>query len=298
MSMTIRHNAALMRRVIDRLRRSPGLRGALYLGTAVSIFEAVGRLQRNRDDPYSLVEFHLTLLPLTALVTRAFAELRPEDRAAWARPDLRRGSREFLTGAGLGGGALLSALAVAAARDWVRVPAWGWESAAPEAVAGAVALNLVGHLAVAWNEETVYRGYLYDTLSQALTPSGTAALLTALFALAHPLRPQTLVGEAALGAALMALRAGSGSLWAPVGYHWAWNILQTAVFGLADGPPSLRPLHVDGPHRWVGTPGQPDPGLLMAIMNAGIALLIAHPELRFCDAAAPTGVAGKRKELD
>jgi membrane protease YdiL (CAAX protease family) len=260
-----------VRAVIARLRRSPGLRGALYLGTAVTMFEVVGRLQ-DRERPHALVVFHLTLLPLTALVTRAFAELRPEDRAAWTSLDLRAGGQAFLVGASLGGGALLSILAAAAAKGWVRAPAWGWESAEPEAVASAVALNLVGHLAVAWNEETVYRGYLYDTLSLALTPAGAGALLTALFAAAHPLRPQTLLGEAALGVALLSLRVASKSLWVPVGYHWAWNMLQTAVFGPADGPPSLRPLHVDGPHRWVGTPGQPDPGLLMAIINLAVAL--------------------------
>ncbi|NTV63860.1 MAG: CPBP family intramembrane metalloprotease [Oscillochloris sp.] len=261
-------------RVIQRLQQSPSLRGALYLGAAVGIFETIGRLQ-DRDQAHALVRFHLSLLPATLLVTRAFAELRPADRAAWVQLDLRSGARAFLGGAGLGSGALLSMLAVAATRGWVSAPEWGWAQVTPQTVAGAVALNLVGHLAVAWNEETVYRGYLYDTWSMALTPAGSAALLTALFALAHPLRPQTLVGEAALGSALLLLRIASKGLWAPVGYHWAWNVLQTAILGPADGPPSLRPLHVAGPHRWVGSPGQPDPGLLMTIINAAVALGLA-----------------------
>ncbi|NJM08073.1 CPBP family intramembrane metalloprotease [Candidatus Gracilibacteria bacterium] len=142
-------------------------------------------------------------------------------------------------------------------------------------MARAVLLNLGGQLAVAWNEETVYRGYLYDTWSPVFTPAGTATGLTLLFALAHPLRPQTLLGEATLGATLMLLRVAGNGIWAPVGYHWAWNMLQTAVFGPDDGPPSLRPLHVRGPRRWVGTPGRPDPGLLMTIVNTAVAFGLA-----------------------
>jgi hypothetical protein len=36
--------------------------------------------------------------------------------------------------------------------------------------------------------------------------------------------------------------------------------------------PSLRPLVVDGPLRWMGRPGHPEPGLLSARLQAGVAL--------------------------
>jgi hypothetical protein len=52
------------------------------------------------------------------------------------------------------------------------------------------------------------------------------------------------------GTTLMLLRLHSDALWLPVGYHWAWNVLQTAVFGASDAAPSIRPLHVHGPERW------------------------------------------------
>jgi hypothetical protein len=90
-----------------------------------------------------------------------------------------------------------------------------------------------------------------------------------------------LLGQAALGTALLMLRLRSGSIWAPLGYHWAWNLLQTACFGPAGGPPSLRPLLVDGPVLWVGRPGSPEPGLLSTLVQVGVALgvaLQAHAE--------------------
>lgn len=267
-------SASLRERVVAHLRSTALTRGALYLGTAVSLFYAIGRLH-DRTHPQVLERFHLSLLPCTLAVTRAFAELRAEDRRAWTQLELRGGIRAFVIGAGLGGGALLTTLGIAAARGWVSAPAWGWKQTSAGELGAAVALALVGHAAVAWNEELVYRGYLFDTLSIVVSPAGSAAFVTALFALAHPIQPQTLVGEAALGSALLMLRIQSGGLWVPVGYHWAWNVLQTAVLGPADGPPSLRPLEIHGPHRWLGRPGYPEPGLLMALVNVVVALGVA-----------------------
>jgi membrane protease YdiL (CAAX protease family) len=37
------------------------------------------------------------------------------------------------------------------------------------------------------------------------------------------------------GMTLMLLRLHSDVLWLPVGYHWAWNVLQAAVFGAVSG---------------------------------------------------------------
>lgn len=41
------------------------------------------------------------------------------------------------------------------------------------------------------------------------------------------------------GATLMLLRLHTDALWMPIGYHWAWNVLQTAVFGVPHSAPSL-----------------------------------------------------------
>jgi uncharacterized protein len=76
------------------------------------------------------------------------------------------------------------------------------------------------------------------------------------------------------GTTLMLLRLHSDALWLPVGYHWAWNVLQTAIFGASDSAPSLRPLHVHGPERWMGKPGAPEPGLLSTLVQLVMALLV------------------------
>jgi uncharacterized protein len=136
------------------------------------------------------------------------------------------------------------------------------------------ALLGVGHLAVAWNEEMVFRGYGFETVCEALGQGKALAVLIPGFALYHGLDPQQLLGMLAGGATLMLLRLHRDALWMPVGYHWAWNVLQTAIFGASGSAPSIRPLQVQGPERWMGRPGAPEPGLLSTLVHLLTALLL------------------------
>ena len=122
-------------------------------------------------------------------------------------------------------------------------------------VVRSVALLGAGHLAVAWNEEMVFRGYGFETVRQALGQGKALAVLIPGFALYHGLDPQQIVGMLAGGTTLMLLRLHTDALWMPVGYHWAWNVLQTAIFGASGSASSIRSLRVHGSARWMGRPG-------------------------------------------
>ena len=132
----------------------------------------------------------------------------------------------------------------------------------------------VGHLAVSWNEEQAFRGYGFETVREALRQRKALAVLILGFALYHGLEMQQVLGMLAGGTTLMLLRLHSDGLWIPVGYHWAWNMLQTAVFGASDSAPSVRPLQVYGPERWMGKPGAPEPALLSTLIHLAMALLV------------------------
>jgi hypothetical protein len=93
-------------------------------------------------------------------------------------------------------------------------------------------------------------------------------------ALHHGLEIQKVLGRLAGGTTLMLLRLHTDALWMPVGYHWAWNVLQTAVFGASDAAPSILPLQVHGPERWMGKPGQPEPGLFSTLVHLAVTLLL------------------------
>jgi membrane protease YdiL (CAAX protease family) len=262
---------SLLARAANYLHDAHLARGGAYLGLAAITMQAFTSLLP-RSTYYDLERVHLAVLPITLGVTRAFAELRAEDRAHWQAVPVRSGLAKFAQGAGIGAGALLITLGIARSQGWLSAPKWGFEDTHPMHVAGSMAVSTLGHLAVAWNEELVFRGYGHRTLALALPRPLADTLLIALFALAHPLKPRTLVGEAALGLALLALRHHYDDIWMPVGYHWAWNTLQTAAFGPSDGAPSLRPLVVHGPPEWVGRPGHPEPGYLSTLASLAVAI--------------------------
>ncbi|HEU4323769.1 MAG TPA: CPBP family intramembrane glutamic endopeptidase, partial [Roseiflexaceae bacterium] len=212
-------NAQILAQGRDFLRRSPGSRGLLYLGAAVMLFESVGR-QFDRRSPNDLLAVHLIVLPLGVGLTAA---LRRLEGVSWWQVPPAEGVPQGLAGIGLGAAAFLSVAGIAASQGWASAPVWGWTETSRTELLQSVAFLAVSHLAVAGNEELVFRGYGLETLRAAIGPVAAAAVLTALFALFHERRPQVLLGQAVTGATLMVLRLTSGSLWMPVGYHWAWN---------------------------------------------------------------------------
>ena len=245
------------------LRQSAGLRGSLYLAGAMLIVKGTYSLLERA----SITEPAIVQWVMLAVGTAwTFGLLRLEGRPLSALPyDQRRA--QVLGGVVLGAGAFLAVAAVAGAQGWLHITGWGWTYIHPATIMRSIGVLILTHAAYAWNEELVFRGYGYDAMRAAIGPVAAACLLTVLFALYHPRRAQVLFGEGALGLALLALRIKSDDIWLPMGYHWAWNVTQTALLGPVDGPPSLLPLMVTGPYVWVGRPGYPEPGLLMAGIN-------------------------------
>jgi membrane protease YdiL (CAAX protease family) len=255
------------------LQRSPGIRGLTYFGAAALILETVAHFN-DRTHPYALVRIHLATLPFGAALTYVLVRLNPDELAQWRNVSLRRGLIQVLQGLGLGTSAFLAWLSIATAKGWVSSSGWGWEQTSISEVARSIALLGIGHLAVAWNEEMVFRGYGFTTLQTAFGTGKAIAIVIPLFALLHELNGQVLIGQAALGTTLLMLRLQSNGIWLPIGYHWAWNVTQTAIFGPTGAAPSIRPLQVHGPYLWVGRPGLPEPGLLSTLIALVIALIV------------------------
>jgi membrane protease YdiL (CAAX protease family) len=134
-------------------------------------------------------------------------------------------------------------------------------------------LAIALHVAFSWSEEIVFRGYGLDTATQAMGRPLATVALALWFALGHGFGWQTIIGQSAAAITLTILRWSSNSLWLPIGYHFGWNIIQTAIFGPPDALPSVRPMEVQGPIRWIGRPGYPAPGLLMTLAHVLVAVL-------------------------
>lgn len=253
-----------------KLLYSAGTRSAVYFGGAIALLEGARRLV-DLEAPDAIPRLHLIVfapaMGWTALVATLEGQERPTPTA------IRRGLVQALYGAVLGTGAWLLVLTVLRAKRWVRLPAWGWQVTSPRAVVRAIPMLILGHAAVASNEETLFRGYGYTTLREAIGPIGAISILIPLFGVYHGTSPQVLIGTSIGGALLTMLRLQTGAVWMGLGYHWAWNVLQTAVFGPSDGLPSLRPVEVKGPRFWVGRPGSAESGWVSILVTLGVAIL-------------------------
>jgi uncharacterized protein len=250
------------------LQRSAIARSTLYFGSAVLILDRASVLYPVNTQE-SRLAIHLTALPFGALLTATM--YRIENRAVpttISRTDLQH----MLQGAALGTGAFALFVATAMARGWIAAPAWGWEQTDGPAIVRSLLAQSIGQLATAWNEEMVFRGYGLQVLSAAVGQPAAIAILVPLFAATHPRSLPVLTAQAMAGVMYTTLRLATNDIWVPIGYHWAWNLVQTAILGPADGMPSVRPLEITGPERWVGRPGHPEPGLLTMLVHAAMAV--------------------------
>jgi membrane protease YdiL (CAAX protease family) len=146
----------------------------------------------------------------------------------------------------------------------------------------AVLLILLVYLAIAVNEELVFRGYQLRNLAEGFCgcrfgPRGAvilAWLLTsAFFGLSHVFNP-----SASLPSTLNILLAGlllslpyllTGELAVSIGLHMTWNLFQGSVYGypVSGQLPTRRLLvpHENGPELWTGGSFGPEAGLLATL---------------------------------
>lgn len=205
----------------------------------------------------------------TALTTGVIAALlHSEGQSLQVYAPRREDWKHLGYGATLGAAAISTMLGTVALAGWLKSPKWGWDETSRSQVAKAFALGLIGDAAIAVREELLHRGYAFTTLSRSVGAPIAGGWMSFVFALYHPLKPHFILSNMVGAIALTLLRQSTGSIWAPVGYHWAWNVLQTWIFGPSDGEPSLRPVVISGPSRFVGRPGHPEPGLIVAVINA------------------------------
>ncbi len=262
--------------IIEALRRHALLRSVTYgVGMNVIGFVASHVLNPSGAQEWSMpyvLAVHTLAMPFMGAFTYAFIRLREEDTDWWAEVLGKKVVRYLCIGVTLGSAVYLAQTGIALMLGWVSFPSPGWRRSSEIAIVR----TLVSHLAnlcVALNEEMIYRGYGLYSLSGAISLPGAITLLVPLFAWTHGGGWQTFVGQCTLGLSTTALKLVSNSLWLPVGYHAAWNYVQTAIIGPPDASPSLLPMHVEGPKLWMGRPGYPEPGLLSTLTNLAVAVV-------------------------
>jgi uncharacterized protein len=147
------------------------------------------------------------------------------------------------------------------------------------AQSGAIVLySLAGFGVSAAFEELLFRGYIFQTLIQAITFLPAMILLSLLFALGHIANPSSSAFSSAnvflAGVCLSFAYMKTRSLWLPFGLHWSWNFCQTTVLGyptsgLGFSERRLLDQVIEGPTWITGGDFGPEGGVLATICLAG-----------------------------
>jgi len=116
-------------------------------------------------------------------------------------------------------------------------------------------------LTVAVGEEIIFRGIMFRMIDERWNTWVALIVSTIVFGLVHASNPSatwwsTLAIALESGVLLGASYKYSGSLYLPIGIHWAWNYTQGNIFGFAvsgnDSGSSIITSQVEGPELFTG----------------------------------------------
>lgn len=181
--------------------------------------------------PEGSLVFSLTLVPLTVCVTALFRRLEARPWAALQLGPIA--ARSFVAGLALGVAACLAVVLAQWALGCVRV-----EGIRPgPAPWRALEASVIRNLGIGFAEELAFRGHVLERLSARVGFGLAAPVSSLLFAAGHfrvgGFGLAALLGLTLLGLLLAGLVRKTGALWASTGFHAAWNIAWSGVFGLS-----------------------------------------------------------------
>lgn len=116
-------------------------------------------------------------------------------------------------------------------------------------------------LVVAIGEEVLFRGIIFRLIDQQLGTVVALVVSSLIFGFAHLAEPNATVWSSAAIAIEAGLLLGaaykfSGTLWLPIGIHWAWNFTQGNIFGINvsghDAGASVLTPVIEGPDILTG----------------------------------------------
>ncbi len=136
-------------------------------------------------------------------------------------------------------------------------------------------------------EELTFHGYLQQTLARGLNFRWAALIMGVIFTVAHTGNG----GESPIGL-LLVFTAGvvfaysvwrSGTLWWAIGFHAAWDWMQSFTFGVADsGAPAVDALLISKPQgpQWLSGGATGPEGSVLTLLVMAVVILVIHLTLR------------------
>jgi CAAX protease family protein len=257
---------------------------AITSGTMLAIRSALGGLRKGSNLQFAILAVTATL---SVMIARRYFDKRPFrslgltwDRYAFL--DLLAG---ITNSAALMGGMFVLLLSTKLidfnGYTWWREP--GALQAGRGAMAWSELAGVLFQLAiVAWWEELVFRGYVFQNLVTGTNVIWATVITSVFFGLGHALNPNASVLSTLLIVAitpqLIYAYVKTGQLWLPVGLHLGWNFFQASVFGFAasgQALPSLLSQTPVGP-EWLSGGAFGAEGSILILPLTGLSLLAIH----------------------
>jgi hypothetical protein len=173
--------------------------------------------------------------------------------------------------------------------------AWTREPAASLAVR--LALYAVLFAAVGFTEEFVMRGYVLRNLLLDVNRTAAVVLSAAFFAALHAANPGAeplaLVNVFLVGAYLALVAVRDGSIWYPIGFHFAWNLLLGFALSMPVSGVEVRGAVIierdGGSSVFSGGAFGPEGSLVCSLLLLGLVALALRREAAERNAAGASG---------
>lgn len=134
-------------------------------------------------------------------------------------------------------------------------------------------------LCIAVAEEVMFRGVLFRWIDERFGLWPALIVSSAIFGFMHIMQPNATVWSSlaiAIEAGLLlgAAYKWTGTLWLPIGIHWAWNFVQGNVFGIAvsggDAGPSFFRTRFQGPEIVTGGAFGAEASIVAVVLGAAL----------------------------
>ena len=136
-----------------------------------------------------------------------------------------------------------------------------------------------GGITTAVGEEMVFRGVLFRWIDEKWNFTVALIVSAAVFGLLHLGNPgatwwSSLAIAIEAGLMLGAAYKCSGTLWLPIGIHWAWNFVQGSIFGISvsggDVGASLIRPEISGPDILTGGSFGAEASVIAVVLGAAL----------------------------
>ena len=178
--------------------------------------------------------------------------------------------KDTAKGLGVGAGLFVAVVAVMLVAGLYKITSIGTDQAT------GIITAFFTFLMVAVGEEIVFRGILFRWIDEKWGFITALIISSLLFGVMHIFQPNatwwsSLAIAIEAGLLLGAAYKWSGTLWFPIGIHWAWNFFEGNIFGFAvsgsDPGKSLITSAVTGPDILTGGPFGAEASIITVILG-------------------------------